>query len=114
MRTHPEADASLAEHPTAGLTRDELHELGEKKVNGRQIKNVVRTATALASSLKEPVGYKHLNKVLDMMDQFEARFVVYFSCYYLANPLYAGAICINDLGVICSVGICATFKSRGP
>lgn len=59
----------------AGLTRSQLYELGEKKVNGRQIKNVVRTACAIASSKKEDVSYKHLIQVLNMIDQFDARFV---------------------------------------
>ncbi|KLO07072.1 P-loop containing nucleoside triphosphate hydrolase protein [Schizopora paradoxa] len=57
---------------TAGLTRDELHELAEKPVNGRQIKNVVRTANALAKARKQLVGFSHLIEVLDMMEQFEA------------------------------------------
>ena len=52
---------------------DELQELGEKDINGRQIKNVVRTASVLATSRGEPLGYKHLEKVLDMMEQFDAR-----------------------------------------
>lgn len=65
--------ATLKNSTTSGLTSDELHELGEKKINGRQIKNVVRTACALASSRKEVVGYKHLVQVLDMMEQFETK-----------------------------------------
>lgn len=66
------AKPQVGEPPDAGLTRDELHELGEKKVNGRQIKNVVRTATALATARKELIGYRHLIQVLDMMEQFDA------------------------------------------
>lgn len=62
-----------------GLTRDQLRELGEKKINGRQIKNVVKTATALATGRQETLGYKHLVQVLDMMDQFDARCVGLFS-----------------------------------
>ena len=58
-----------------GLSPDELRDLGEKKINGRQIKNVVRTAGALASGTQEKLGYKHLVRVLDMMDQFDARYV---------------------------------------
>ena len=49
----------------------ELKELAEKKVNGRQIKNVVRTATAVAEDQNEALGYKHLIQVLDILDQFE-------------------------------------------
>ena len=36
------------EIPNGGLSNEELRQLGEKKINGRQIKNVVKTATALA------------------------------------------------------------------
>ncbi|THH28748.1 hypothetical protein EUX98_g5449 [Antrodiella citrinella] len=43
-----------------GLSADELRDLGEKKINGRQIKNVVRTAGALASGTQEKLGYRHL------------------------------------------------------
>lgn len=59
----------------SGLSSDQLHDLGERKVNGRQIKNVVRTASALAHSAKEEIAYKHLVQVLDMMEQFDARYV---------------------------------------
>lgn len=57
----------------AGLSADELHELSEKKVNGRQIKNVVRTASALALGRKQTLGYKHLIEVLDMLQRFDVR-----------------------------------------
>ena len=67
--------------PYAGLTRAQLYELGEKKVNGRQIKNVIRTACALASSKKEDVSYKHLVQVLNMIDQFDARYASPFPLY---------------------------------
>lgn len=53
----------------AGLTDRELQELGEKNVNGRQIKNIVRTATALASSEDQEVGYKHIAQVFDIMER---------------------------------------------
>lgn len=67
------ADASDAKPAiTSGLKRDELHELGEKPVNGRQIKNVVRTANALATARKQLIGFGHLIEVLGMMEQFEA------------------------------------------
>ena len=39
--------------PNGGLSHDELHTLGEKKVNGRQIKNIVKTAGALALGRQE-------------------------------------------------------------
>ena len=40
-------------------------------MNGRQIKNVVRTAAVLARSKDEEVGFKHLSLVLEMMEDFE-------------------------------------------
>lgn len=54
-----------------GLTEAELKELEDRKVNGRQIKNVIRTATAVAEGENEALGYKHLVQVLDILDQFE-------------------------------------------
>ncbi|KZT53091.1 P-loop containing nucleoside triphosphate hydrolase protein [Calocera cornea HHB12733] len=48
--------------------------LSLKKINGRQIKNCVRTAQALATSKKERLDYKHLLQVLTIMDQFEQDF----------------------------------------
>lgn len=59
--------------PDGGLGREELRDLGERKINGRQIKNVVKTATALASGRQETLSYRHLVQVLEMMDQFDAR-----------------------------------------
>lgn len=56
-----------------GLSAEELRELAEKKVNGRQIKNVVKTAGALAVGLKQKFGYEHLRQVLDLMEQFDTR-----------------------------------------
>lgn len=61
------------EDPDGGLLAEELRELGERKINGRQIKNVVKTATALATGRQEPLAYRHLVQVLDMMEQFDAR-----------------------------------------
>ena len=61
------------EIPNGGLSNEELRQLGEKKINGRQIKNVVKTATALAGGRQETLGYRHLEQVLDMMDEFDAR-----------------------------------------
>ena len=57
--------------PHGGLSHDELHTLGEKKVNGRQIKNIVKTAGALAQGRQEQLGFDHLEQVLDLMEQFD-------------------------------------------
>ncbi|OSX57446.1 hypothetical protein POSPLADRAFT_1080099, partial [Postia placenta MAD-698-R-SB12] len=56
--------------PNGGLSKADLRDLGEKKVNGRQIKNVVKTAASLAVGRQEPFGYKHLIQVLELMEQF--------------------------------------------
>jgi len=75
----PYLESSIADASDAisGLSRDQLHELGEKSVNGRQIKNVVRTANALATARKQLIGFGHLIEVLGMMDQFEATNAMY-------------------------------------
>ncbi|KAI0703900.1 P-loop containing nucleoside triphosphate hydrolase protein [Cerioporus squamosus] len=54
-----------------GLSHDELRTLGEKKVNGRQIKNIVKTAGALAQGRQQQLGFEHLEQVLDLMEQFD-------------------------------------------
>ena len=57
--------------PNGGISNDELRTLGEKKVNGRQIKNIVKTAGALAQGRQEQLGFDHLEQVLDLMEQFD-------------------------------------------
>ena len=54
-----------------GLLDKELKLISERDLNGRQIKNAVRTASALAASKGEVLGYRHLENVLDMMADFE-------------------------------------------
>lgn len=56
---------------TLGVSDEELKDLSERAVNGRQIKNIVKTASALAAADHEPLRYEHLALVLDMIDQFE-------------------------------------------
>lgn len=69
--TKVHASAGVPALANGRLTEAELKVLGDKKVNGRQIKNVVRTATAVADGENEILGYKHLVQVLDILDQFE-------------------------------------------
>ncbi|KIM25038.1 hypothetical protein M408DRAFT_331498 [Serendipita vermifera MAFF 305830] len=54
------------------LSKQEWTALVSKKVNGRQIKNAVRTAQALAHSKNEELKFAHINQVLTVMDQFES------------------------------------------
>ncbi|KAG8813259.1 hypothetical protein FRC17_001618, partial [Serendipita sp. 399] len=54
------------------LTQDEVSLLVARNINGRQIKNAVKTAQALALNQKQPLGFAHLNQVLTVMEQFES------------------------------------------
>ncbi|CDO77722.1 hypothetical protein BN946_scf184969.g73 [Trametes cinnabarina] len=63
--------------PFGGIQKEELRSLGEKKVNGRQIKNVVKTAGALAAGKNEKLSYAHLEQVLDLMEQFDTAHIMY-------------------------------------
>ena len=73
----------------AGLSEVELNDLGEKDVNGRQIKNVVKTASGLAAGEKQQLGYRHIVRVLDLMEEFDFQCVVWVSsvcaCFVLTG-----------------------------
>ncbi len=49
-----------------------LDELAKVDINGRQIKNTVRTASTLARSMKMPLGKEHVDIVLGTIESFEA------------------------------------------
>ncbi|KAH9925953.1 P-loop containing nucleoside triphosphate hydrolase protein [Epithele typhae] len=51
-----------------------LDRLAARDINGRQIKNACRTATSLALSRGETVGYGHLQEALDAMEEFVTEF----------------------------------------
>ena len=53
---------------------DAIDALAAREVNGRQIKNAVRTASSLAASRGVPLSYKHLADTLDAMEEFTAEF----------------------------------------
>ncbi|KAF8426203.1 P-loop containing nucleoside triphosphate hydrolase protein [Tirmania nivea] len=53
------------------VTKDELENLSRRELNGRQIKNVVRTAQALAHNKGEKLGMEHLREVLEVTEGFE-------------------------------------------
>ena len=53
-----------------GLSEEELDTLAQKDLNGRQIKNIVGTASALAENNNEELGYQHLIEVLNIVDRF--------------------------------------------
>ena len=53
---------------------EQVSELAKREVNGRQIKNAVRTACSLARGMGEEVGYEHLVETLDAMREFVGEF----------------------------------------
>ena len=53
------------------FTDDEYDRLSRRNLNGRQIKNAVRTAQALAIDEKKPLTIEHIIKVLDVAETFE-------------------------------------------
>jgi hypothetical protein len=52
-----------------------LDKLANEELNGRQIKNIVRTAHALAVSQNSDLRLSHINMALKVMSKFEMDFV---------------------------------------
>lgn len=48
-----------------------LNDLAKVEINGRQIKNTVRTANTLAKSMKMELGKEHLKIVLETLKDFD-------------------------------------------
>jgi len=67
------------------LSEDEWTALAEAKVNGRQIKNAVRSCQGLARSREEEIEYRHIREVLVIMDQFERDFRAEREHYHLTE-----------------------------
>lgn len=57
-----------------GITAEQIRDLAQRGINGRQIKNAARTAHSLALGKGEKVGYEHLRLTLDSMDEFTREF----------------------------------------
>ncbi|KAI5840555.1 hypothetical protein DFP73DRAFT_482409 [Morchella snyderi] len=57
--------------PRQIVSKDELEGLARRQLNGRQIKNTVRTAQALAVNKNENLSMEHLNLVLAVTEGFE-------------------------------------------
>jgi hypothetical protein len=53
------------------LEEGDYAELSTAEINGRQVKNVFRTAQALAADKGECIGMKHLKMVLEVMKGFD-------------------------------------------
>lgn len=56
------------------ITEDQLAQLAAREINGRQIKNAVRTASSLALGRNQKLAYSHFLETLDAMDDFTAEF----------------------------------------
>ncbi|KAF8539779.1 P-loop containing nucleoside triphosphate hydrolase protein [Trichophaea hybrida] len=53
------------------LKEEDYKELAKAEINGRQVKNVFRTAQALAADKGECIGMRHLEMVLEVMKGFD-------------------------------------------
>ncbi|KAI1004728.1 hypothetical protein K3495_g3488 [Podosphaera aphanis] len=56
---------------TMPFTEEDYKILSKQNLNGRQIKNTIRTAQALAVQKKEPLSMQHIKQVLDMASAFD-------------------------------------------
>ena len=48
------------------LSKRDLERLAQVQLNGRQIKNIVKTARLLAKRSRKPLEYEHISTVLDV------------------------------------------------
>lgn len=53
------------------FTEEDYDRLSRRNLNGRQIKNSVRTGQALAIDEKKPLSIEHIIKVLDVAETFD-------------------------------------------
>ena len=56
------------------VTMEQLDELASKSLNGREIKNAMRTAQALANTSEQPLGCRLILDVLETVEQFDVAF----------------------------------------
>lgn len=53
------------------FTEEDFNVLARHELNGRQIKNTVRTAQALAVNKGEPLSMSHIRQVLEVQQNFD-------------------------------------------
>lgn len=53
------------------FSEEDYKTLARNNLNGRQIKNTVRTAQALAVNNGEPLSMEHIKRVLDVSNAFD-------------------------------------------
>ncbi|KAG0646134.1 aaa-tob3 [Hyphodiscus hymeniophilus] len=56
---------------TMPFSEEDYNSLARNNLNGRQIKNTIRTAQALAVNNKEPLSMEHIKRVLDVSNAFD-------------------------------------------
>jgi D-aminopeptidase len=56
---------------TMPFKEEDYTNLAKHNLNGRQIKNTIRTAQALAVNKKEPLSMEHIKRVLDVLLSFD-------------------------------------------
>jgi SpoVK/Ycf46/Vps4 family AAA+-type ATPase len=66
--------AFLCKVAAEDITQKQIEELARRDVNGRQIKNAVRTAQSLAVARREKIAFEHFAETLDAMNQFTTQF----------------------------------------
>ena len=66
-----EAAVTVPDRKGAIISEDHLRILCQAKINGRQIKNIVGTATLLATSENQLLSYSHIRTILDTVEQFQ-------------------------------------------
>lgn len=58
----------LGDNGIAEFTENEVEQMAEVNLNGRQIKNVIRTAHLLAKSERTQLSFKHVQTILALRD----------------------------------------------
>lgn len=56
------------------ITEEQVMELSKREINGRQIKNAVRTAQSLGVAKGQKLSYAHILQTLDAMEEFTREF----------------------------------------
>jgi hypothetical protein len=88
-----------------------MREIAAANINGRQIKNTVRTAHALALAEKEKFGVEHIRDVLETVSEFQADFNL--ETQARANMAAKEPVTLNKLDDLTRPGKPRTDSSEG-
>ena len=69
-----EVVTQISDERSLQVTVEQLEDLASRPLNGREIKNTMRTAQALANTSKRRLGYDVISSVLDVVQQFDVDF----------------------------------------